>query len=246
MNKLKFLVLSLVMVFFTSCQFSENIYINEDGSGKMEFSFDGSELMVMAGDEMAKDGEEAVDSVMSFKDMLYEKRDSISKLPKEEQEKLKALEPFSVRTLMNPETKEMKINMFADFKNVSELQNMFETLSKVQDFDNSKAPKQDNPFNMNSGNTKLSYTFDGKTFTRSATIVDRDIHKMAADSLSKMSMMFTSSKYKLNYHFPRPIKSVSNDKAMFSGDRKSVTIEFGFMDYATDPESLNLTIVLED
>ena len=61
-----------------------------------------------------------------------------------------------------------------------------------------------------------------------------------------MSAMFGTSTYKLNYHFPRAVKSVSNEKAMFSADRKTVTIEFPFMTYALDPEALNLEIVLED
>ena len=66
------------------------------------------------------------------------------------------------------------------------------------------------------------------------------------DSLGKSAMMFGGSKYKLNYHFPKKIKSVSNESALFSDDRKSVIIEFSFMDYITDPEKLNLKIILED
>ena len=61
-----------------------------------------------------------------------------------------------------------------------------------------------------------------------------------------MALMFGSSTYKLNYHFPKPIKSVSNETAMFSADRKTVTIEYGFMDYIANPEALNLEVVLED
>ena len=38
----------------TSCQFSENVYINEDGSGKMEFKMDASEMMEMVG-QMGED-----------------------------------------------------------------------------------------------------------------------------------------------------------------------------------------------
>ena len=60
---------SLMMV--TSCQFSENIYVNEDGSGTVKFSMDASEMMDVLGqlgenasDKMSK----AVDSTIVFKD----------------------------------------------------------------------------------------------------------------------------------------------------------------------------------
>ena len=49
-----------------SCEFSENIYINEDGSGTMEFKFDGSTLMELAGDEIADEGEEKIDTTINF------------------------------------------------------------------------------------------------------------------------------------------------------------------------------------
>ena len=66
------------------------------------------------------------------------------------------------------------------------------------------------------------------------------------DSLSEMAMMFGSSRYKLNYHFPRPIKSVSNNQALFSDDRKSFALEFDFMETLKNPELLNVEVVLED
>ena len=246
MNAIKFLVLSLAMVCFTSCQFSENIYINEDGSGTMEFAFDASELMVMAGDEMAKEGEQSIDSVMSFKELFDEKRDSISKLPKEKQEQLKALEPFKLHMVMNTEKQQMKFDLSTEFKNVNELQDMFETMSKLQELEDNGTANA-NPFSgMDQNNTKLVYNMAGNTFTRTATIINKELHQKAVDSLQNMSMMFASSKYKLNYHFPRKIKSVSNENAMFSNDRKSFTLEFGFMEYATNPEALNITVILED
>ena len=63
----------------------------------------------MAGDEIMKNNKEKpIDSLISFKDMLEEKKDSISQLSPEDQAKLKKLEPFKMHMVMNPETKEMK------------------------------------------------------------------------------------------------------------------------------------------
>jgi hypothetical protein len=70
MTKFYTFVCALAFAFLTSCQFSENIYINEDGTGKMEFSFDGTELMKMAGDGMGEANEKAMDSTFSFKELF--------------------------------------------------------------------------------------------------------------------------------------------------------------------------------
>ncbi|MDO7174007.1 hypothetical protein [Mariniflexile sp. AS56] len=244
----RFLVL-LCLVVFTSCQFSENIYINADGSGKMEFSFDGSQLMQMAGDKISESQEKAMDSTFSFKELFDTMRDSISNLSKEEQQKLKRLEAFNMHMVMDPKTSQMKFDMFTDFKKVSELQDMFKAMKSFGDIKGKEQAKSaNNPFSSlgGDGSTELDYKYDGKTFKRTARIVDKEAYKQVTDSIGQMAMMFGSSKYKLNYHFPKRIKSVSNPTAMFSSDRKSFTIEFGFMDYITNPEALNLEVILEN
>ncbi len=248
----KFLLLLLTIFTFSSCQFSENIYINEDGSGKMEFSFDGSELMLMAGDKMTEgSGEKEVDSTFKFKELFNEKKDSISKLTTEEQEKLKALENFSMHMFMSAEKKKMKFELFTDFKNANELKDMFTALNSASNLQGKKGAKLNDPNNpfssmANGGNTELKYSFDKGVFKRSVKVKNQELQKQTADSLGSAAMMFANSKYKLNYHFPRKIKSVSKEGALFSEDRKSVTIEYGLMEYMKDPEIMNLEVILED
>ncbi|MBP0903240.1 hypothetical protein ACFSKN_14815 [Mariniflexile gromovii] len=249
MNRFFTFMVLVISIVLTSCQFSENIYINADGSGKMEFSFDGSQLMQMAGDKMGESQEKAIDSTFSFKELFSSMKDSISKLSEEEQQKLKRLEPFNMHMVMDPKTSKMNFEMFTDFKNVNELQDMFKAMKSFGDLKGKeKAGAENNPFSSfgGDGTTELDYKYDGKTFKRTAKILDKEAHKQVTDSIGQMAMMFGSSTYKLNYHFPKPIKSVSNETAMFSADRKTVTVEYGFMDYIANPEALNLEVVLED
>ena len=138
MNKFFTLVFSLITLFLTSCNFSEDVYINEDGSGKISFSFDGSQLMQMAGDKIKEDGEKAIDSTFSFKELFDEKRDSISKLPAEEQAKFKKLENFSMHMVMNPESQQMTFELFTEFNNASEMQNMFEAMNTFSELEGNK------------------------------------------------------------------------------------------------------------
>lgn len=253
MKKIYLLLLCAFAFSLTSCQFSENVYINEDGSGEMSFTFDASEMMDMMGDKLGEGGEaeERIDSMMVFKDFLEEKKDSIATLPQEDQDKLMALKDFKMHMLMDPETKEMKFDLITDFKSVSSLQNMFTALNNASNLQGKGAAKVNDPSNPFSafgkdGTTEMEYSFKGNVFKRSAKIVDNEQYQQMVDSIGEMAMMFGSSKYKLNYHFPRKIKSVSNEDAMFSQDGKSFVLEYGFMEYLTDPKIFNIEVVLED
>ncbi len=114
--KLLFLVFLMVGL-VTSCTVTENIYVNTDGSGKFSVDLDGSGLMTM----MPKDslmGQKNVDSTFTFKQIIAENKDSIAKLPIEEQQLLKKLENFNVRMQMNQEQKQFLFSLYTDFKNV--------------------------------------------------------------------------------------------------------------------------------
>lgn len=235
----------LAFAFLTSCQFSENIYISENGSGKMEFSFDGTELMKMAGDGMGETNEKAMDSTFSFKELFEGKQDSIAKLPAEERAILEELKNFTMRMVMNPETSEMKMDMITEFKSVDELQDMFSKMNKLQALNKDQQPNPASSMNQ-AGFTNLNYEYNGKIFKRNVTITDKGLHQKMIDSLGEMTEMYASSTYKLNYHFPKPVKSVSNETAQFSDDRKIVSITYSFLDYLLDPEALNLEVVLEN
>lgn len=247
---LKFIVLSILVV---GCNFSEDLHINEDGSGKIAINFDGSELMKMAGDKFSEEGEqEIIDSTIVFKDFLEEKKDSIAQLPEAEQERLKRLENFKMHMVMNTGAQEMKFDLYSDFKDVSELGdvfNDFKTASAVGNKGkNEKEGQAGPPIPMGTPEvegSKVSYSFKKNTFKRVTEIIDEKVLKQSLDSLEQMRMFLGSSKYKLNYHFPRKIKKISSEKAMFSQDGKSFTLEVGFMEYMENPKVLDVEVELE-
>ncbi|WP_430411870.1 hypothetical protein [Kordia sp.] len=236
----------------TSCQFSENIYINEDGTGKVSFNMDGSELMEMMGEEMAKSNDsKTIDSTISFKELLKGQEDSISKLPKADQEKLRQLEDFKMHMVMDAEKKKMNMDMFADFKTVNELQDMFSAMNKAGKMD--KRNNQDTQANSNpmaalgsDGVSEVKYSYNGNMFKRKTVIIDKAKLLSLKDSLGQAKMMFAASDYTLNYHFPRKIKSVSLENAKINEDGKSFTVAVNFMEYITNPELLNVEVELEN
>jgi len=96
-----------------------------------------------------------------------------------------------------------------------------------------------------SGATKVDYSLKNNVFKRTVTILDKEKVAAMKDSLGQAQMMFASSGFKLNYHFPRKIKSVSLENATISEDGKSFTAEVNFMQYLTNPELLNVEVELE-
>lgn len=239
-----YLVVLLFAITLTSCTFTENIYLNEDGTGKFSIDMDGSGLMAMVPEDSIKT-QKAVDTTFSFKDLFADKRDSIAKLPKAEQDRLKKLESFSVRTKMNPTDKQFLFTMFTDFKSVGDLQDAMSTMDQVK----GSSKGSDNPLlaagGIGSNNSDLKYTYDGKKFTRKATVLKKEILEVENDSAEAYKMIFESSTYVIKYHFPKRVKKVSNSTALYSEDRKSITIEYPFSEYMENPDKLNFEVEFE-
>ncbi|MCG9791246.1 hypothetical protein [Flavobacterium algicola] len=243
--------LLISILFLASCNFTENIDIQEDGSGEFSVVLDASGLMEMGADKMGekmgiKGDKKVLDSVISFKTFFEEKKDSIAKLSPERQAALKGLENSILHMKIDPEKKEFFMSMKSPFIKVAELQDLMEGFAVLQDIKKSKtAETSESPFGGKFGNnnSKLSFAYDGKTFNRRVEIIEESAK--AADSVGMSKMLFASSTYTLSYHFPKPVKSTSNPDALFSSDRKTITLRYPFSDYMENPEKLNLNVVLE-
>ncbi|MGX1931063.1 hypothetical protein [Flagellimonas sp. 2504JD4-2] len=244
MKKIQILAWAIMVALTSSCNFTEEITLQEDGSGKLSINFDGSELMEMAGDEMKKSNEKPVDSLISFKDLLEDKKDSIATLSPEEQAKLKKLEPFSMHMIMNPDEKLMKFDLFSEFKNVNEVNDAFNAFQGANILGSQKEGTPPAP--MESSASEVSYSFDNNSFTRKATILDQELFQQQIDSLQGAEMFLSGSTYTLKYHFPRKVKSTSAEEATFSVDGKTLIYEVKFLDLMKDPSLLDLEVQLED
>ena len=244
MKKVQILLLAMLIALASACNFTEEIHINEDGSGKLSINFDGSEMMEMAGEEMAKTNEKPIDSIISFKTFLEEKKDSIAQLPIEEQEKLKKLEPFNMRMVMNPEKKEMMFDLFSEFKNVSEVNDAFGAFQDASTIGGKSNPQQ-GPMKPSEQPTEVNYSFQKNKFTRTAKIVDQELFEQQLDSLQGAEMFLSGSTYTLKYHFPKKIKSTTAEEATFSQDGKTLIYEVNFMELMKNPSVLDLEVELE-
>lgn len=242
---IQFLVVCLI-VMMTSCTVTENIYVNADGSGKFSVDLDGSGLMAM----MPKDSvstNKNIDSTFTFKQLLAENKDSIAKLSSEEKQMLKKLENFNMSMKMNQDTKTFLFVLHTDFKNVSELQDAMQAINAISMLQGKANKTMDlgSAFpaeGLTNNKSTLTYSFKGNKFTRNA-VLNKVIKETQNDEMAEMNkMVFASSNYVIKYHFSKPIKKVTNPTALFSDDRKTVTIQYPFSDYMENPEKLNFEI----
>ncbi len=244
MKKIQYAFIVAFIFLAASCNFTEEIHLKENGSGKLSIIFDGSEMMDMAGDEMVKTGEKPIDSIITFKDFLEEKKDSIAQLPQEEQEKLKKLEHFNMRMVMDPEKKVMMFDLFSEFKNVSEVNDAFGAFQDASSM-GAKANPQPEQMKPTEQPTEVNYTFKKNRFTRTAKIVDQELFEQQLDSLQGAEMFLSGSTYTLKYHFPKKIKSTTAEAATFSQDGKTLIYQVDFLDLMKDPSVLDLEVELE-
>ncbi len=245
---LKKLLFLLVFAFtIVSCQFTETLTINEDGSGRMSMNIDMKEMMTMTQSMGIDSTMVKMDSTVTFAAFLEEKKDSIAKLPKADQEKLKKLEDYSIRTVMDPETSDLFIDVFVDFNNIDEANNLMSSLNQASAI-MPESPRGNAEVKSDPSSDVIGvwYDYTGESFKRDAYIKDEVAYQKQKDSLQEAEMFMSSMNYKLKYTFPKKIKSASIKDANYSLDGKTITIERRFLDYFKDPDVLDLQIEFEE
>ena len=240
-----------VLICMCSCNFTEEIHVEENGSGKISLKFDGSQLLQTMNEMGAPSSEEfekPIDSIVSFKEVFDEKRDSISKLPQEEQDKLKKLENFKMHMIMNQEKQLMKFDLFSDFTSVSDIGNV------LNDFQNASAMTSTQTVNGESKSavksqkpsSEVTYAFSKNTFSRKVKIIDQELFQKSLEDSKQTESFLTGSTYTFKYHFPRKVKSTTAKDATFTVDGKTMVYEVSFLEMMKDPESISFEVELED
>ncbi len=230
-----------------SCQFTETMVMNEDGSGTMSVEVNLNEMMAFGGSAMTDSTKVKMDTIVAMKAFLEEKKDSISKLPASEQEKLKKLENFNIHMKMDTETSEMVYDISTKFKNISEANDILNGLEQAgnlmpnPDSNTEIKTEEDSPEVVG-----VNYSFKNGIFKRDAYIKDEKQHQQQVDSMKQAEAFMGGSNYTLNYTFPKKIKKTSNPEATFSADKKTVTVQQPFIEYFKNPDLLDLVVELEN
>ena len=185
MQKLLFIfVLAFTAI---SCQFTETMVMNEDGSGTMSVEVNLNEMMAFGGAAVTDSMKVKIDTIVYMKQFLEEKKDSISKLSASEQQKLKKLENFNIHMKMDSETSEMVYDISTQFKNVSEANDILSGLEQAgnlmpdQDANTEVKKEEDSPEVIG-----VNYSFKKDVFKRDAYIKDKIIKFLVCRTIWKV------------------------------------------------------------
>ncbi len=245
---MKFKTLLLFIGFLTSltsCMFTEELSIHDNGSGTYAFKMDMSQMMESMKDMSNRDSlkdPEVLDTIVLFKNILEEKKDSISQLTKDEQILLEGLEDLKLHMQIDEKNGKMLMDFVLDFKDISELKDMQNKIAKAQALSDGK--EQDNSLKSKAD---VEYTFDGKTFRRSVIMKDLSEEKLleVEQSIKQSSSFLEGSMYRVIYHFESEIDNVSFNGAFISDDQKTLTIEVPLDSVMKNPKWLDFEVKLK-
>ncbi|MDR2123313.1 MAG: hypothetical protein LBP34_09360 [Flavobacteriaceae bacterium] len=223
----------LFSLFIVGCSITEEITFNANGSIRYSYLIDGSAFMEILPDSTDQNNKGSKDTLVLLSDLFKQQRDSFSKLPKEDQEIIKTLNPLIIKVHKDEEKKEWISQILGDFKNVDSL-NM--ALSVLNDMGHSEGSMTKTMGFL----TNTTYGWNGKEFIKTSVISK----SMKEDSSSLY--MYEGGKFHTKYNFPKKIKKVSDPSALISQDGKSVIVEYDAQEYLRHPEKTNLKVELED
>ena len=240
-----FLLFAGLIAGLNSCMFTEELYIKNDGSGQYSFKMDMSEMMESMKDMSNRDSlkePEILDTIILFRDLLEEKKDSIRKLSDNEKASLEAIQDLKLHMQVDEKNSKMLLDFGLDFENVSDLKNMQEKISKAQALNENK--NEDNDLKSKAD---VEYSFDGKIFRRNVIMRDLSDEKLqeVERSIKQSSSFLDGSIYKIIYHFESKIKSVSIKDAKISKDKKTLTIEVPLDSVMKNPKCLDFEVNLK-
>ena len=241
MNKYYYFLLLLLVA---SCQVTETLHLNEDGSGSLEVIElrDEQSYMQLAKEDYAKE-DVYRDTTFYFKDYYIKYAETFNRTGKEDQDVYYSYADVKVHQKKSSYEKVFKTTITQNFIKATDLVDLYKTENYADDikFNYSLAAEEHY--------YKISYDYDGNRFSRNVKITDSIHFKDKADYVERLKNHYkgqvVTQRFVLDYHFPRKIKSVSNPSAKISADKKSLKLELLLSDCLQNPEITSLEVILQ-
>ncbi len=249
------IVLFIAILTLTSCEIVQEINFKEDGSGKYSLGFDMSEMMKMGGSSKNDSTNQQIDTLIIFSKMLEEKKDSIAKLSKEEQEKIAFLKDFELYIKSDSISKQLKMNIGYHFKDIADLKRFNEKLEgqNIKELDIFKGKlkpksdkKSDKTGELPNFNEHYTTTFSRKKFTLKITAKGlEEALKKKDTTMKKDNPMADMIRFKQRYLFPYKIKSVSNKNTKILSSFKGIELQANMYDLNYNPNYFDVEVEFE-
>ena len=263
----KLVILLLFFGALTSCNVTETIVFNEDGSGEFISSFDMGQVMSKM-KEMGPNSnsnsnkkKEVLDTTMVFADIAETYKDSIAALPEDKQQIFEAVKDMYMTMKMDENSGEMNMAIGMKFNSIEGLKDIQKKIKQAQSLneqgDQLDAVKSQTPLgSLAGGDDNVRYSYTEKGFARSTAVAEKteeeigeleSLFKDDADETSKEFLQyFESATYTVKLVFPKTVKSVSIEGAQVSEDGKTVTYQANWIDYIKNPKSLDVNVTFEE
>jgi hypothetical protein len=235
----------LALIFLTiSCQVTETLQLNPDGSGTIEVVNlrDEHSYMQIAKENYSKE-DIFKDTTYVFGDYIKKHQETFSRTPIADQKVFLTYSDVKVHRKASSYDKEFRATYTQNFHKVSDIVDLSKTDHYLDDIKKNYALSAEEHY------YKVCYDYTGNRFNRIVTIIDTLEQKKEFDKIESLKAEYKGYKlvqnYILNYHFPRKIQSVSNSLAKISNDHKSLSLQFPLSDCLQNPLSTNLEVILE-
>lgn len=255
MKIIKPTIFIILLFILTSCEIVQETKFEPNGSGRYSLGFDMSEMMKM-GQSTKESNNKQIDTLIVFSKFLEEKKDSIAKLSKKEQKKIKQLENFSIAIKADSVAKKFVMKINYDFKNLEDLKTFAEKLEgqNIKELEllankTSKPAGSDKDKKENSVldfNKSYNTSFNSKMF--SAKITPEGLEKALKKkdtTMTKDNPMSNMIRFKSRYIFPFKIKRVSNENARILSDFKGIEISGNLYEINKDPKFFDVDVEFE-
>lgn len=243
MKQLSILLLGLFLL--TSCEITEKVYIDQQGNVSYSSNMDLTQMMQMVPKDELKENDYPIDSIFTVDGIAKSNTDFSKGFEGDEEREI--MKNFKIHVKLDDDVSFM--NMILDKKNLNEFNSFMSNLSSNIETINAKRMKQNEAlpdsaqidlvdipiFSM----PKLSY--NKKSFKRTGPI--KSITETSkSEQMEGMEGFVNMIKFKLEYHFDRPIKSVSDKSARLSPDAKTVYIEKPMSEAADNPKAFDFEV----
>jgi hypothetical protein len=249
MKSPRILFLFIIMLCFSSCVDIEEHYdFKVDGSVKVVYGFDMSKAVSVLMNLMTDSVREtpqfgmAKDTSLNFYSALPDST-QLKMTPDE----VKMAESSNLTIKMDLTKNLMKVSIDHEAKNAEDLEYYLEHISKIS------------LGNQMSNVTKSGKAFDAQQLVAGQDYYDYDVtpHKFyriidkvkfnaflqkSASTLAMAKAMLIDMPYKVVLNFAKPVKKVSNPKAIVSADKRTVTLVTEMSEVIKNPTVMNLQI----
>ena len=238
------LFLYFLLLLTVSCQVTETLHLNSDGSGSIEVVElrDENSYMQLVKEDYSKE-DIFKDTTYVFSDYFQKYSETFNRTAQEDQAVYKKYSNVIVHSKKSSYDKEFRTTISQNFQKATEIVDLYKTEDYADNIKNNYALSAEEHYN------KVRYDYTDNHFSRIVKITDSTHFKNQVDKIEQYKTYYKGYKlvqnFQLKYYFPRKILSVSNPLVTISADRKSLSLQLLLTDCLQNPEITNLEVVLE-